>query len=512
MRFFLLLLLDIVLILLATLSAILLRDNFETSPARLMEVLPYLISTVAVSALILPLFGINRAIWRFTAMPDYLRAVGAVAAIVVSAVAVAFAVNRLELVPRSLPFLQFNLAITFLIGSRVLYRVHHIAKRSRRQPMAPLKVVDEAAEELLLLVGLSPLTEIYLQSVAEFAPKRIRIAGILAHKDRHVGRLVAAHKVLGLPEHLERVLSELEVTGVAITRIVITASVASLSRTAREALEAIERKGSIQVQYLSAELGFEAVARPSRGATTPGGETSSANVEFEIRSDDLALMQQRAYWKVKRAIDVSAAAFLLVLTAPVQIAIGLAVAASMGWPLVFWQRRPGLGGRAFQLHKFRTMGDALAADGRRLPDEARVSRIGNFLRRTRLDELPQLFSILRGHMSFIGPRPLLPCDQDEAYRARLLVRPGLTGWAQVIGGRAISPADKAALDVWYVRNASLRLDIEIVLRTIPMVFIGERVSETLIRRAWQDLSRSGVLKVKGGLSHVHTLRSKPVAA
>src|SRR5208337_5259211 len=104
----------------------------------------------------------------------------------------------------------------------------------------------------------------------------------------------------------------------------------------------------------------------------------------------------------------------------------------------------------------------------------------------------QLFNILRGEMSFVGPRPLLPRDQPEAYRARLLVRPGLTGWAQVVGGRDISPEDKAALDVWYVRNASLALDIEIAIRTVPVVLFGERISVSLIERAWRDLSESGV--------------------
>jgi lipopolysaccharide/colanic/teichoic acid biosynthesis glycosyltransferase len=116
------------------------------------------------------------------------------------------------------------------------------------------------------------------------------------------------------------------------------------------------------------------------------------------------------------------------------------------------------------------------------------------MRRLRLDELPQLFNILRGDMSFIGPRPLLAIEQSDGLRARLLVRPGLTGWAQVVGGRDISAEDKAALDVWYVRNASLALDLEIMARTIPMVLFGERISRHLIEQAWRDLKDGGVLK------------------
>src|SRR5262249_30200008 len=151
------------------------------------------------------------------------------------------------------------------------------------------------------------------------------------------------------------------------------------------------------------------------------------------------------------AIDIAASLFLLILSAPLVIILGALVAATMGWPLFFWQQRPGLGSRPFRLYKFRTLGAALAPDGHKLSDEERASRFGTFLRRTRLDEFPQLFNILRGDMSFVGPRPLLPRDQHDAHRARLLVRPGLTGWAQVVGGRTISAEDKAALDVWYVR-------------------------------------------------------------
>jgi lipopolysaccharide/colanic/teichoic acid biosynthesis glycosyltransferase len=140
------------------------------------------------------------------------------------------------------------------------------------------------------------------------------------------------------------------------------------------------------------------------------------------------------------------------------------------------------------------MGAAYAADGRKLSDAERSSGICNLLRRTRADEIPQLFNILRGDMSFIGPRPLLPRDQDPAYRARLLIRPGLTGWAQVVGGREISAEDKAALDVWYVRNASLILDLKVFLKTIPLVFFGERISRRSIESAWNDLRRAGVLR------------------
>src|SRR5262249_25248622 len=160
--------------------------------------------------------------------------------------------------------------------------------------------------------------------------------------------------------------------------------------------------------------------------------------------------------------------------------VGLVVAADVGLPVVFWQQRPGLRGRPFKLYKFRSMGEAHNANGQRKAEAERVSAIGNFLRRTRLDELPQLLNILKGDMSFVGPRPLLPVDQPIDCAARLIVRPGLTGWAQIKGGRQISPSDKAALDLWYVKNMSLVLDLEIILGTVPMLIFGERITESVI--------------------------------
>ena len=166
------------------------------------------------------------------------------------------------------------------------------------------------------------------------------------------------------------------------------------------------------------------------------------------------------------------------------------MAFDVGLPTVFWQQRPGARGRPFKLYKFRTMRSAHDEQGLRIPDDERLSAVGRFLRRTRLDELPQLYNILIGEMSFVGPRPLLPVDQSAGFAARLMAQPGLTGWAQVKGGREISASDKAALDVWYLRNASLWLDIVILARTIPTIVFGERTEAEAIRQAWDDLAQA----------------------
>ena len=215
------------------------------------------------------------------------------------------------------------------------------------------------------------------------------------------------------------------------------------------------------------------------------------------------------FWRVKRGLDTCVGLFALVLLSPILFFVALVVAASIGSPVVFWQRRPGRRGKPFHLYKFRTMGASHTADGRRLPDTHRVSKIGKLMRRTRLDELPQLINIIRGEMSFVGPRPLLPQDQPKASAARLLVRPGLTGWAQVVGGRDTPPDDKAALDAWYVRNASLLLDLKIIARTIPIILFGERISQSLIERARHEWIESGITETETTSSIENHLHSTP---
>ncbi|RTL71311.1 MAG: sugar transferase [Hyphomicrobiales bacterium] len=133
------------------------------------------------------------------------------------------------------------------------------------------------------------------------------------------------------------------------------------------------------------------------------------------------------------------------------------------------------------------MGTSHDSRGRRLADEQRISAIGKFLRSTRLDELPQLLNVLRGNMSFIGPRPLLPVDQFPGLEARLAIPPGITGWAQVNGGREVSAADKAAMDIWYLKHASVWVDLTICMKTIEMILFGERTNEAAIDAAWDEL-------------------------
>jgi lipopolysaccharide/colanic/teichoic acid biosynthesis glycosyltransferase len=183
---------------------------------------------------------------------------------------------------------------------------------------------------------------------------------------------------------------------------------------------------------------------------------------------------------VKRLIDVVAAAAGLVLLSPLMVFVALLVHWRIGPPVLFAQERPGLGGRPFRIWKFRTMREERDAAGDPLPDELRLTRLGRLLRSASLDELPELFNVLRGDMSLVGPRPLLmeylPLYTPGQAR-RHEVRPGITGWAQVNGRNAISWEERFALDVWYVDNRSLLLDLRILLLTAAKVLSREGISQ-----------------------------------
>lgn len=182
---------------------------------------------------------------------------------------------------------------------------------------------------------------------------------------------------------------------------------------------------------------------------------------------------------LKRTVDLIAALAMLALAAPVMLVVAVLIYLGMGRPVLFRQLRAGYKGKPFVLIKFRTMREAFGPDGRPLPDARRITRLGRLLRRTSLDELPQIVNVLRGEMSLIGPRPLLVryLDRYTPEQARRHdVKPGLTGWAQVHGRNALSWEERFALDVWYVDHWSLRLDAKIVLLTIWRVLRGEGIS------------------------------------
>lgn len=184
---------------------------------------------------------------------------------------------------------------------------------------------------------------------------------------------------------------------------------------------------------------------------------------------------------MKRAMDLVGALAALVLLSPIVVVLCILVRSKLGSPVFFRQVRPGIEGRPFKMVKFRTMTDERGPDGALLPDDQRLTALGAWLRSTSLDELPELFNVLKGDMSLVGPRPLL-MDYLSLYNNRQArrheVRPGITGWAQINGRNALSWEEKFELDVWYVDNRSVWLDIKILFKTVFHVLKRDGISHS----------------------------------
>ena len=185
------------------------------------------------------------------------------------------------------------------------------------------------------------------------------------------------------------------------------------------------------------------------------------------------------YLFIKRCMDMVGSGLGLVIFSPILMVLAILIRIRMGRPVMFKQMRPGLHGKPFYMYKFRTMTNKKDEQGNLFSDEQRLTRLGRFLRSSSLDELPELFNVIKGDMSLVGPRPLLMqyLDRYTSEQARRHeVKPGITGWAQVNGRNAITWEEKFALDVWYVDNRSLLLDIKILAMTVVKVFRREGIS------------------------------------
>ena len=220
----------------------------------------------------------------------------------------------------------------------------------------------------------------------------------------------------------------------------------------------------------------------------PSGPLSSAlkylTVHFMLKYSLLkefgaGSVKRKVYQIIKRAFDVIVSAVGLVLLSPLLLVLAVLVRINLGAPVFFRQERPGLNGKIFMLYKFRSMKNGTDRDGNLLPDEARLSKFGKILRASSLDELPELFNVLKGEMSLVGPRPLL-VKYLELYspeqRRRHEVLPGITGWAQVNGRNAVGWEERFRMDVWYVDHWTPWLDLKILLLTVKKVFIHEGIS------------------------------------
>jgi lipopolysaccharide/colanic/teichoic acid biosynthesis glycosyltransferase len=257
------------------------------------------------------------------------------------------------------------------------------------------------------------------------------------------------------------VIAEFKEHGIRTDRLIVGGDTDFLTADALAEITRVCNEHDARLDFVPQLIGLNAIREAD--AAQPVRSETSVPVSLSLPR----------YYTIKRVIDFTVSLLLIILLLPVFIAIAAVVVLDVGSPVFFWQRRTGMNGRIFQMHKFRTLKPAYDWRGLPVATTDRVSFVGDILRRVRVDELPQLLNVLVGDMSLIGPRPLLPRDQPADPTVRLKVRPGMTGWAQVNGGTSLSSEEKRALDEWYVRNASFWLDLKIMAMTVLFLAKGE---------------------------------------
>ena len=362
-----------------------------------------------------------------------------------------FAINRLDGIPRSLPLWHGLVLAAGLFAARILFRIVH----GRHDPMPDYR----CRTDRIIVIGANPLASCFIRLLNAYAPQHQHVIAVLDVDATMVGRAVSSAQVVGTPQDLEALVKEYAVHGVVTNRVVVAGEVDLLTPVVLREVEQICQRHRIGLSFLPRMIGL----------TDSRLETAAAVVEKPAPHPATTLP---SFVWLKRPIDIVGSLVLLLLLSPILLVVAGLVFLDVGLPVLFWQERLGWQRRSFLLYKFRTLAAPFDPDGNLVLAGRRPSFIGRMLRATRMDELPQLLNVLFGDMSLIGPRPLLPEDQPADPTIRLSVRPGVTGWAQVNGGKLLDKEEKAKFDEWYVRNMSLWLELRIIMMTVQMMLRG----------------------------------------
>ncbi len=411
----------------------------------------------------------NRSVTRYFSPSEAKQIVVASAAVVAATAVTSFIIWRLDSIPRSLPVLHFFvMAITHTLLRA--WSHHRHSRRERRFATS----AGKAVERNVIIFGCNRLAWFYIRILDTFSLGNQKVVAIIDERPSYWGRSLAGRIVAGASSQLPALIDEYAVHGVRIDMLVVALMDEQESSRHEPELARLCEASGIILMNLPHVLGLQ----------IPTAEPSF--VVSQVNSGETGEFSLSGYWRVKRVLDFVVAAVLLILLLPVFLIVSIATWFDVGTPVFFWQQRIGQNGGPLYVYKFRTLSAPYDRDGNRIPDEKRISGCGHFLRRARLDELPQLWNILNGQMSFIGPRPLMDVDHPEDDELRSRVPPGLTGWAQVVGGRLITSEEKSALDDWYVLNASLWVDLKLTFLTIRFLARGESRDEDAIRRALDE--------------------------
>lgn len=390
-------------------------------------------------------FRIREGMTHLFSVHDALEVAKAVVLSEFATFLVLFSVTRLDGIPRSTPLIHALILSAGLVGARAFVRMMH-----SEQDVPPPE--EHAAVEHIIMLGSNKLSSLYISFLRAYASADHRVIALLDDRPEMVGRSIAGVRVLGPSFHLLAIIEEFKEHGIHTDRIIIGGDSNLLSEDAMAEVQRVCNEHELQLDFVPELIGLSAVRLPRNKAG--------------IRISPLPAFALSRYFVIKRYIDFILSLLLILFLMPVFFCIAAIVLLDVGSPVMFWQQRIGMNGRSFQMHKFRTLKPAFDWRGRPVSTTDRVSWIGALLRKVRLDELPQLLNVLVGDMSLIGPRPLLPHDQPTNPTLRLAVRPGITGWAQINGGKLLSPHEKNELDEWYVTNASFWLDLKIIAKTV----------------------------------------------
>lgn len=459
---------DVFLAAVSPLLALYLRNSLILTPFDADAVAIYVLISLTCSLIGFAVFEICGGIRGYISVHDVVDLVKAVLVGELMTCSTVFTFTRLDGIPRSVPAIHALILGTGLLMARLWA---HMADKNQKLANRP----QHGRTEHIILIGLSDLSVLFMKFLETCAPGRQRVIGLLESEPRWIGRSVNGVPVCGPPAHLETLIDEFAVHGVTTDRVVVGSEPDKLSGEALVTIRSACARRGLDLVFVSDLFGLGAAGQTVQAVPPSPGPTP--------RHHAGRMVIPSSYLRFKRPIEVTFTLILLIALLPLWAISALLALLDVGSPVLFWQRRAGLGGQDFQLYKIRTLKPAFDRLGQPIPEGRRLSWIGRLLRQTRLDELPQLLSVLDGNMSLIGPRPLLPQDQPPNPSTRLMVRPGITGWAQVNGGALLSPEEKEVLDAWYIAHASLWLDLRILAMTVRSFLRGDSRSEDALAQA-----------------------------
>ena len=453
---------DTLLAFVAPALALWLRNAPSLTVGEVQYAVGYILISAIVSLIAFVIFDVNRGIPEFLSVRDVLKIAQAVFGGALVTAGALFVTTRLQGIPRSVPVIHALILGAGLFSVRLFAHVI----RQKRQAAARAATGSAVTGESIILIGVNKLSALYVKLVDAIDHPRQTVVALLDESPTRIGRTVNGVRVYGSAAELGRVVDELAIHGIDIDRVMLTDK-NLLSPDARLSVEEVCLQRSIDFEVLPDLLGIDRL-RPR--------EKTSGTVTADAQTESKTSISLPLYARYKRPLSLAFVIPLILLLSPLMLLTALAAFLDVGAPIFFWQQRLGLNGRNFSIYKLRTLHGIYDRKGQRIPEEERLSRGGRFIRKLRLDELPQLLNVLVGDMALVGPRPLLLHDQPSSMSRRLLLRPGITGWAQVNGGSLLTAEEKGALDEWYIAHASPWLDIRIILLTLRSMIFGDRRS------------------------------------